>query len=67
MSRRDPRVWSAHTSKACNQSERVVIRHNGTVVGHTVFRPDAAQPRAFVEFNGRIEKDAEGNAIIEIE
>lgn len=66
MSRRDPRVWSAHIHKACNQSEEVLIRHGDKVIGKTVFRPDAPQPRAYVEFNGEVIIE-EGNTIIEVE
>lgn len=67
MQRLDPRVWSAHTSKACNQSTEVLIRHMGRIIGKTVFRKDAAQPRAYVEFAGTVEKDAEGNTVIVID
>lgn len=37
MQRKDPRVWSAHTSKSCNPSEKIVVKHNGvTVLGNRV-------------------------------
>ena len=67
MQRRDPRVWSAHTSKSCNQSTDILIWHAGRIIGRTVYKPEAQQPRAYVEFAGRVELDDEGNAHIVIE
>lgn len=67
MQRRDPRVWSAHTHKACNQSTEVLIQYAGKVIGKTIFKPDASQPRAYVEFTGRVEMDVQGNTVIVIE
>jgi hypothetical protein len=54
MMRKLSGVWSAHTSKACNSSETVIIRHGGKVIGKTVFNPEAKQPRAFIEFAGEV-------------
>jgi hypothetical protein len=67
MQRRDPRVWSAHTHKSCNQSESVLIRHGGKLIGRTVFREGAEQPRAYIEFAGTVERDDQGNAVIVID
>jgi hypothetical protein len=66
MFRGDPRVWSAHTYKNCNQAREVLIRHNGQIVGRTVYKDGAAQPRAYLEFSGEVSMDADGNAVIEI-
>lgn len=54
MQRGDSRVWSAHTSKSCNMSERVVVRHNGVVVLETVYKPLATQPRAYMLAHGSV-------------
>lgn len=49
MGRKDPRVWSAHTSRSCNMSEVIEIRHEGKVVARTVFMPNKKDnPRAWV-------------------
>lgn len=55
MQRGNPNVWTVHLSDRCIQVERVVIK--GMV--ETVFRPGAAQPRAF--FKGRGTVAVEGN------
>ena len=63
MQRKDPRVWSAHTSKSCNMSEVVEIRHKGKVVARTVFQPDKkSNPRAWVEAYGNV--SYEGNLTV---
>lgn len=55
MQRGDSRVWSAHTSKACNMSETIEIRHKGKVVARTVFKPTKKDnPRAWVETSGQV-------------
>jgi hypothetical protein len=55
MQRKDPRIWSAHTSRSCNMSERVQIRHNGVVVAETVFQPEKrSNPRAWIETKGTV-------------
>lgn len=54
MQRKDPRVWSAHTSKSCNPSEKIVVKHNGVTVLETVYNPDSRQPRAFMVVTGSI-------------
>ena len=65
MSRKNPRVWSAHTSLSCNPSEEVFIRVNDQVIGKTVFRPEASQPRAFIEFKGEVMYE-NGQAFIQV-
>lgn len=65
MQRNDDRVWSAHTHVSCNSAETVVIRHKGKVIGKTVFKPQAKQPRAFVEFAGEVVHD-NGQTYIDI-
>lgn len=67
MQRHDPRVWSAHTHKSCNGATEVSIQYAGKVIGRTVYKPEAQQPRAYVEFAGRVETDAQGHTIIVIE
>jgi hypothetical protein len=54
MQRKDARVWSAKTSKACNMSEKIVIVRDGEVLLETVFKPDATQPRAYLACNGKV-------------
>jgi len=55
MQRKDIRVWSAHTSKSCNMSEVVEIRHKGKLIARTVFQPGKKQnPRAWVELSGEV-------------
>ena len=55
MQRKDSRVWSAHTSRACNMSEVVEIRHEGKVVARTVFQPTKKDnPRAWIEARGHV-------------
>jgi len=61
MQRGNPRVWTAHNSRACFQGEKVVIRHNGVIVAETVFNPDGKQPRAYFKGKGNI--TAKGNTV----
>lgn len=58
MARKLANVWSAHTSRACNASEEVLIRYEGKVIGRTVFNPAATQPRAYVEFFGDVKQES---------
>jgi len=52
MQRGDPRVWSAHTSKACHGTEKIVIVRDGEVLLETVFNPGGSQPRAYLQMQG---------------
>jgi hypothetical protein len=54
MQRGNPNVWTAHTSKACHQAEKIQIVHKGKVVAETVFKPESNQPRAFFVATGEI-------------
>jgi hypothetical protein len=54
MQRKDPRVWSAHTSKACNMAEKVIVMHNGTKILETIYNPEGKQPRAFMVAHGNV-------------
>jgi hypothetical protein len=65
MSRKDPRVWSAHTSQSCNQSEKIIVRHNGQTVLETVFNPDGQQPRAYLETTAHVYQE-NGVTVIEV-
>ena len=65
MQRRDPRVWSAHTSKSCNMSEKIVVKHQGKVVLETVFAPEARQPRAYLLAHGTITHE-NGVTVVEV-
>jgi hypothetical protein len=65
MSRGDSRVWSAHTSKSCNMSEKVVVKHNGVTILETVFNPTAKQPRAFMLAYGNVTVE-NGVATVEV-
>jgi hypothetical protein len=65
MQRNDPRVWSAHTSKSCNQSEKVVVRHNGEIVLETVFNPTAKQPRAYLQMFGVVSYE-DGVTVVDV-
>lgn len=67
MQRKNPRVWSAHTSKSCNPSEKVIIMHNGVKILETVFNPDANQPRAYMSINGSIETNSYGETVINVD
>lgn len=64
MQRGNPRVWTAHNSKACFQGEKLQIVHNGEIVAQTVFKPEAAQPRAYFECKGNIEVKSDGTVVI---
>lgn len=58
MQRKDPRVWSAHTSKSCNMSEIVEIRHEGKVIAKIVFNPTKKDnPKAWIEMSGNITQE----------
>jgi hypothetical protein len=65
MARRLREVWSAHTYRSCNSSEQVLIRHKGKIIGRTIFKPDAKQPRAFIELDGEVVYE-NGHAIIDV-
>lgn len=65
MQRGDKRVWSAHTSKSCNMSEKIRVVHNGTVVLETVYNPEGKQPRAYLQTTGAIRFE-NGVTIVEI-
>ena len=54
MQRKLSKVWTAHTSKVCNQTETILIQHNGIVIGKTVYKPEASQPKAYIEFYGEV-------------
>ena len=56
MQRGDKRVWSAHTSKSCNPSEKVVIVRDGEVLLETVFNEGGKQPRAYLRVTGHVHK-----------
>jgi hypothetical protein len=60
-------VWSAHTHKSCNASETVLIKHNGTIIGKTIFDPTAKQPRAYIEFYGEVSNHLGFGSVINIE
>lgn len=66
MQRKLSTVWSAHTYKDCNSSEKVYIRYAGKIIGETVFNPMASQPRAYVKFDGTVVTE-DGKTIIDIE
>ncbi len=65
MQRKDPRVWSAHNSHGCHQSEVVRVVHNGVTVLESVYNPDATQPRAYLRVYGNIRQEA-GITIVEV-
>lgn len=50
MQRGNPNVWTVHTSKACFQGEKIILR----VPVETVFNPTGAQPRAYFTGYGRV-------------
>lgn len=55
MQRKDPRIWSAHTSRACNPSENVVVMRDGVIVARTIFQPEKKDnPRAWIELYGDV-------------
>ena len=57
MQRGKKSVWTAHTSRACEQSQVIVIRYKGAVVARTVFDPNARQPRAHIAINGKVKRN----------
>lgn len=65
MQRGDSRVWSAHTSKSCNQAEIVEVRYKGKVILRTDFNPTGAQPRAKMIANGTV-RFIGNTAIVEV-
>jgi hypothetical protein len=65
MQRNDPRVWSAHTSRSCNMSEKIVVKHNGVVVLETVYAPEAKQPRAYLMTHGVVSQ-VNGVTVVEV-
>lgn len=65
MARKDPRVWSAHTSRSCNMSEKIVVMHNGVKVLETVFNPAGKQPRAYLLTHATV-KHEDGVTIVEV-
>jgi hypothetical protein len=65
MQRKDPRVWSAHTSKSCNMSEKIVVMHNGVKILETVFNPSGKQPRAYLVTEAQVRSE-NGVTIVEV-
>jgi len=65
MQRGNPRVWTAHTSRACYQGEKIRVVHNGRVVVETVFKPEASQPRAWFEAKGHVRVE-NGVLVVEV-
>jgi hypothetical protein len=65
MQRKDSRVWSAHTSKSCNMSEKIVVMHNGVKILETVFNPSGRQPRAYLETQADV-RNENGITIVEV-
>jgi hypothetical protein len=57
MQRGKAEIWTAHTSKKCEQSQLIVLRHNGVEVARTVFNPAARQPRAFIQTQGKVRRN----------
>lgn len=57
MQRKDPRVWSAHNSRSCSMSEKIVVKVDGKVVLETEFKPEATQPRAYFVAYGTITQE----------
>lgn len=65
MQRNQPGVWTAHTSVACHGSDEVLIMYGDVLIGKTIFRPEATQPRAYVQLFGEVTRD-EGKTVIHI-
>lgn len=57
MQRGKAAVWTAHTSRKCEQSGLIVVRHQGREVLRTVFNPEATQPRAYLSINGTVTRN----------
>jgi len=66
MQRGNPKVWTAHNSRACFQGEKIRIVHNGVVVAETVYRPEANQPRAYVSVQGNVKVLEDGTLVVEV-
>jgi hypothetical protein len=65
MQRGNPNVWTAHNSHGCFQAEEIVIMHDGKVVAHTVFKPEARQPRAYFVAQAKVKTKGK-QVIIEV-
>ena len=65
MQRGRSEVWTASNSHGCNQAAKIQVVHDGKVIAETVFRPQAAQPRAYFVVHGNV-KYRGGTAIVEI-
>jgi hypothetical protein len=65
MQRKDSRVWSAHTSRSCNMSEKIIVMHNGVKILETVFDPAGKQPRAYLLAHADV-RNENGITIVEI-
>ena len=57
MQRGKLEVWTAHTTRKCEQSSLIVIRHKGQEVLRTVFNPKSRQPRAYLSLNGKLKRN----------
>lgn len=57
MQRKKPEVWTAHTSRACEQSGLIVVRHNGHDILRTVFNKEGRQPRAYLQMFGKVRRN----------
>jgi hypothetical protein len=65
MARGKPEVWTASNSKACFQSQKLIVVHDGEVLLETNFAAERQQPRAYFECRGTV-TISKGVAIIEI-
>ncbi len=59
MQRKNPRIWTVHTSDKCFQGEQVIC----DVPVETVFKPLGQQPRAYLSGTGFV---AQHGAVIYI-
>jgi phage antirepressor YoqD-like protein len=65
MQRGNPNIWTAHNSRGCFQTKKLVIMHNGKILAETVFKPDAPQPRAYFVAKAEV-KCRSSKVIIEV-
>lgn len=66
MQRKKMEVWTAHTSRTCEQSGLVVIKYRGVEICRTIFNPSGTQPRAYLEMHGAVRRNGR-NVYIDIQ
>lgn len=66
MQRGKSEVWTAHSSKRCNQTSKISFVKDGEVICETIFNPSARQPRAFFKLKATPIYEPNGDLILEL-